>query len=88
MLWCFYGSILIISFINWGAIITSQNIQRQDFSAEYHLKSVNFNEKYLLKYAEDQHNNLLRSDVLDRVKKEQQKSFLSKSLYYELVNTK
>ena len=79
---------MVISFVNWGGIVTRENIKRKDFSADYHQNSVNFNESYLLKYAEDAHNNLLRSYVLDKVNKEQKKTFLSKLLYYETINTK
>ncbi|MCT3920675.1 DUF4173 domain-containing protein [Elizabethkingia anophelis] len=88
MFWFFYATILMISFVNWGGIVTRENIKRKDFSAEYHQDSVNFNDCYLLKYAEDAHNNLLRSYVLDKVNKEQKKTFLSKLLYYETINTK
>ncbi|WP_435526037.1 DUF4153 domain-containing protein [Chryseobacterium indoltheticum] len=53
MSWCFYGMVLVCSFINWGGIITSQNMKRPDFVVDYHINSINFNEKYLLKYAEE-----------------------------------
>ena len=88
MFWFFYAMVLVISFVNWGGIVTRENIKRKDFSAEYHQDSVNFNDCYLLKYAEDSHNNLLRSHVLDKVNKEQKKTFLSRLLYYETINTK
>ncbi|PUB28168.1 uncharacterized protein DUF4173 [Elizabethkingia sp. YR214] len=88
MFWFFYATVLVISFVNWGGIVTRENMKRKDFSADYHQNSVNFNERYLLKYADDSHNNLLRSNVLDKVNKEQKKSFLSKLLYYETINTK
>ena len=84
----FYAAVLVISLVNWGGIVTRENIKRKDFSADYHQNSVNFNESYLLKYAEISHNNLLRSDVLDKVNKEQKKTFLSRLLYYETINTK
>lgn len=88
MFWFFYAMVLVISFVNWGGIVTRENIKRKDFSAEYHQDSVNFNDCYLLKYAEDSHNNLLRSHVLDKVNKEQKKTLLSRLLYYETINTK
>ena len=88
MFWFFYAAVLVISLVNWGGIVTRENIKRKDFSADYHQNSVNFNESYLLKYAEISHNNLLRSDVLDKVNKEQKKTFLSRLLYYETINTK
>ncbi|WP_449401635.1 DUF4153 domain-containing protein [Chryseobacterium wanjuense] len=53
MTWYFYGFILICSYINWGGIITSENMKRKDFVVDYHKNQINFNEKVLLKYAEE-----------------------------------
>ncbi|MBW8524558.1 DUF4173 domain-containing protein [Chryseobacterium chendengshani] len=86
MVWYFYGTVLACSYINWGGIITSQNIGRNNFDANYHLKSVNFGEKYLLKYAEEKQNTQLKKDVLEKVKSERSDTFLSKIFYYETVN--
>jgi len=85
MSWYFYGIILACSYINWGGIITSQNMKRKDFAINYHLTSINFSQKYLLKYADEKHNTQLKKDVLERVEKERSETFLSKILYYETI---
>ena len=85
MSWVFYGTILACSYINWGGIITAQNMKRKDFAINYHLTSINFSQKYLLKYADEKHNTQLKKDILERVKKERSETFLSKILYYETI---
>lgn len=85
MIWYFYGTVLACSYINWGGIITSQNMKRSDFVIDYHLQSINFSEKYLLKYAEEKQNIQLRKEVLEKVKNERSETFLSKILYYETI---
>jgi hypothetical protein len=85
MIWYFYGTILACSFINWGGIITSQNMKRKDFAINYHLTSINFSQKDLLKYAEEKNNIELKKNVLERVEKERSETFLSKILYYETI---
>ncbi|WP_263601553.1 DUF4153 domain-containing protein [Chryseobacterium sp. PET-29] len=85
MAWYIYGVILVCSYINWGGIITSENMKRKDFNAEYHLREINFSEKPLLKYAGEKRNYLLKSEILEleRVKFQQNEKFLSKVLYYQ-----
>lgn len=85
MIWFFYGTILACSYVNWGGIITSQNMKRCDFAINYHLNSINFSEKYLLKYAEEKHNSQLKKEVFEKVKKEKSETFLSKVFYYETI---
>lgn len=85
MSWCFYGMVLVCSFINWGGIITSQNMMRPDFAVNYHVVSIDFSEKYLLKYAEEKKNLALKKEVLENVKAEKSRTFLSKILYYETI---
>ncbi|WP_175622534.1 DUF4153 domain-containing protein [Chryseobacterium schmidteae] len=88
MSWCFYGMVLVCSFINWGGIITSQNMKRTDFAINYHLRSISFSEKYLLKYAEEKKDIHLKKEVLEKIKAEKSSTFLSKILYYETIKTK
>lgn len=88
MSWCFYGMVLVCSFINWGGIITSQNMKRPDFAINYHLKSIFFSEKHLLKYAEEKKNSELEKEVLKKIKAEKSSTVLSKILYYETIKTK
>lgn len=85
MVWYFYGTILACSYINWGGLITSQNMKRDDFAIDYHLQSINFSEKYLLKYAEEKQNTPLKKEILEKVKTEKSETFLSKILYYETI---
>lgn len=85
MSWYFYGTILACSYINWGGLITSQNMKRNDFAINYHLQSINFSEKYLLKYAEEKQNTSLKKEIVEKVKTEKSETFLSKILYYETI---
>ncbi|MCX8525955.1 DUF4173 domain-containing protein [Chryseobacterium formosus] len=88
MSWFFYGMVLVCSYINWGGIITSQNMKRSDFAVNYHLKSIWFSEKYLLKYAEEKKDLELKKEVLEQIKAEKSSTVLSKILYYETIQTK
>ncbi|AZA82008.1 DUF4173 domain-containing protein [Chryseobacterium lactis] len=85
MTWYMYGTILVCSYINWGGIITSQNMKRKDFVVNYHLNSINFSDKYLLKYAEEKDNQKLKNDIHDKIEDEKAKTFLSKIMYYQTI---
>lgn len=87
MAWYIYGIILVCSYINWGGIITAENMKRKDFVLEYHKREINFNERQLLKYAEEKNNSKLKAEILnlDRVKFQQNEKFLSKVLYYQNI---
>lgn len=88
MSWCFYGMVLVCSFVNWGGIITFQNMKRSDFAVDYHLKSIWFSEKYLLQYAEEKKDSELKNEILKQIKTEKSPTFLSKILYYETIQDK
>jgi len=85
MAWYIYGVILVCSYINWGGIITSENRKRKDFALNYHKTQINFSEKQLLNYAEEHHNDALKSEILnlERVKFQKNETFLSQVLYYQ-----
>jgi hypothetical protein len=85
MIWYVYGTILVCSYINWGGFITSQNMKRKDFAVNYHLTSVNFSEKALLKYAGQKNDQKLKKILQDKVKNETSKTFLSKIIYYHTI---
>ncbi|MFP3834921.1 DUF4153 domain-containing protein [Chryseobacterium sp. SIMBA_028] len=85
MVWYFYTIILVCSYINWGGFITSQNMKRKDFAVNYHLGSVNFSEKSLLRYAEEKKDQKLKNNLQDKIKSEKAKTFLSKVGYYETI---
>lgn len=86
MFWVSYGLILVCSYVNWGGIITFNNIKRMDFADHYHLVSINYNEKILLDYAEKTSNSEMKNELTERIKSYQDESFLSKILYYETIN--
>lgn len=85
MTWYFYGTILACSYINWGGLITSQNMKRNDFAVNYHLTAINFSEKNLLKYAEEKKDKILKKQIISKVREEVSPTFLSKILYYETL---
>ncbi|PZU88668.1 MAG: DUF4173 domain-containing protein [Chryseobacterium sp.] len=86
MFWACYGLILVCSYINWGGIITSNNIRRKDFADHYHLVSINYNEKILLDHAEKTGNIEMKNQLKERIESYQKETFLSKILYYETIN--
>ncbi|REC60349.1 DUF4173 domain-containing protein [Chryseobacterium pennae] len=85
MAWYLYGTILICSYINWGGIITSQNISRKNFDLNYHATSVNFNQESLMKYADEKNNWKLKKSLQDKIRSEKSKTFLSQILYYQTL---
>ncbi|WP_262151020.1 DUF4153 domain-containing protein [Chryseobacterium foetidum] len=88
MIWAVYGTVLACSYINWGGIITLQNSKRSDFAVNFHLQSVSFSEKQLLKYAEENKDQQLFKDVVSKIELQKQSSFLSKILFYKTTKTK
>lgn len=86
MFWVSYGLILVCSYVNWGGIITSNNIKRRDFSDNYHLLSINYNEKILLDYADKTGNSEMKNQLTERIESYQKETFLSKIFYYEFIN--
>jgi len=86
MFWASYGLILVCSYVNWGGIITANNIKRKNFADNYHLVSINYNEKILLDYAEKTGNSEMKNQLTDRIESYQKETFLSKILYYETIN--
>lgn len=86
MFWACYGLILVCSYVNWGGIITANNIKRKDFVDNYHLVSINYNEKTLLDYAEKTGNLEMKNKLQERIMSYQKETFLSKILYYETIN--
>ncbi|WP_379968742.1 DUF4173 domain-containing protein [Epilithonimonas sp. UC225_85] len=86
MFWASYGLILVCSYVNWGGIITANNIKRKDFAENFHLVSINYNEKILLDYAEKAGDFEMKNQLKERIKSYQDETFLSKILYYETIN--
>lgn len=86
MFWAAYGLILVCSYINWGGIITQNNIRRKDFDLNFHRDCINYNEKVLLDYAGKTGNLPMKKQISQRIESYQKESFLSKILYYESIN--
>lgn len=88
MFWACYGLILVCSYVNWGGIITSNNIARKDFSAHYHQISINYNEKLLLDFAEKTGDDQMKKQLQERIESYKKETFLSKILYYESITVR
>lgn len=90
MVWYFYGTILLCSFVNWGNIITQYNMSVNKGVEPIFLSGLNFNDEsrrdyFLLKELDGQYNELSREKEISRMQSE---PFLSKALYYEFINSK
>jgi len=85
MAWYVYGTLLLMSYFNWGGMITSYNINRKDFDVYYHEKEFPFNKKQLLEYAAKTDDQKLRKEILKSIQLYKNQSFLSKIGYYETV---
>ena len=81
MLWYFYGTIFVCSFINWGNIATVYNIKNEKADFKF-LYSLNYNNKILQEK--------FPKEMAERSNYEKElndkKPFLSKILYYETLD--
>ena len=81
MIWYFYGTLLLCSFVNWGYLGTIYNIKVQkvsDFDAVYRF---DFNDSLLLEY----YPNEVYTYRFDYIKSQKDETFLSKALYYQFI---
>jgi hypothetical protein len=90
MIWYFYGTILLCSFVNWGTIITHYNIAVNKGVEPIFLSGLNFNDEmrrdyFLQNKLDGQYLEISREKEISRM---QSKSFLSKALYYEILTSK
>lgn len=90
MVWYFYGTILLCSYVNWGNLITNYNISVNKGVEPMFLSSLDFNDEtrrdyFLLKNLDWQNSEVSKEEEIDRYK---DRSFLSKALYYEFLNKK
>jgi hypothetical protein len=90
MVWYFYGVILLCSFVNWGDLITNYNISANKGVEPRFLKELNFNDERRDNYLSNIKNKGERNDYVQQndIEYQQNKTFLSKALYYEFVNKK
>ncbi|WP_307300572.1 DUF4173 domain-containing protein [Flavobacterium sp. SORGH_AS_0622] len=90
MIWYFYGTILLCSYVNWGSLITNYNISVNKGVEPVFLSGLNFNDDARREYLRK---NNLDGKYAEAVREElisnyQNANFLSKALYYEFLNEK
>lgn len=90
IVWYFYGTILLCSFVNWGSLITNYNISVNKGVEPMFLSSLDFNDEtrrdyFKLKNLDGQYSEFSKEEEIDRY---QDRSFLSKAFYYEFLNDK
>ncbi|MEN2400420.1 DUF4153 domain-containing protein [Flavobacterium sp. MC2016-06] len=97
MVWYFYATVLLCSYVNWGNLITNYNISVNKGVEPYFLSSLNFNDEARQEYFKlnkidmahnrkfDGYQGMSREEI---IKKRQSETFLSKALYYEFLNDK
>lgn len=90
MVWYFYATILICSYVNWGNLVTNYNISVNKGVEPVFLSGLNFNDDARRDYFSK--NNLsggydegLREELISNY---QNAGFLSKALYYEFLDNK
>lgn len=90
MVWYFYGTALLCSFVNWGNLITNYNISVNKCVEPSFLSDLNFNDEarrtYFSKHHLDGQMEEIRREEL--IENYQNSTFLSKALYYEFLNNK
>ena len=90
MIWYFYVTILLCSFVNWGNLITNYNIAVNKGVESTFLSGLNFNDEvrrdyFLQNKLDGQYLEISREKEISRM---QSKTFLSKALYYEFLPNK
>lgn len=90
MVWYFYGTILLCSYVNWGNLITNYNISVNKGVEPMFLSSLDFNDEtrrdyFKLKNLDGENTEISREEFISE---RQNESFLSKALYYELLSKK
>ncbi|WJS95061.1 DUF4173 domain-containing protein [Flavobacterium johnsoniae] len=90
MIWYFYGTILLCSYVNWGNLITNYNISVNKGVEPTFLSGLNFNDdtrrEYFLKNNLDgKESEHIREQLISYYQNEK---FLGKALYYEFLSKK
>lgn len=90
MVWYFYGTVLLCSFVNWGNLITTYNIAVNKCVEPIFLSRLNFNDEARREYFSKLHldGQLIEIRKEEEIDEYQNKTFLSKALYYEFLNDK
>ena len=87
IIWYFYGTILLCSFVNWGNIITHYNIKVNKGVEPIIFSGLNFNDEmrrdyFLQNKLAGQYCKILWEKEISHM---QSRSFLSKALFYEFI---
>lgn len=90
MVWCFYGTVLLCSYVNWGNLITNYNISVNKGVTPQFLSSLNFNDDtrrayFLQNHLDGSKTEMQREELIDFY---QNSTFLSKALYYDFLTEK
>lgn len=87
MVWYFYGTVLLCSFINWGNLITNYNISVNKGVEPRFLSNLNFNDEVRREYflTHNLDGELIETSREKEIDSYQKSSFLSKPLYYEFL---
>ncbi|WP_017494878.1 DUF4173 domain-containing protein [Flavobacterium sp. WG21] len=90
MVWYFYGTILLCSFVNWGNLITNYNVSVNKGIEPWFLRSLHFNDESRNAYFSTINIVGEGQGYLEenRVEDHKDDPFLSKALYYEFVEKK
>jgi len=90
MVWYFYGTVLLCSFVNWGNLITNYNISVNKGVEKRFLRSLNFNHEAYYHYCKLHPDTLYDKDDFKLGYEESfhEEKFLSKTLYFEFVDLK
>jgi len=90
MVWYFYGTILLCSFVNWGNLITNYNVSVNKGIEPWFLRSLHFNDESRNAYFSTLNIVGEGQGYLEenRVEDHKDDPFLSKALYYEFVEKK
>ncbi|WP_394773335.1 DUF4173 domain-containing protein [Flavobacterium sp.] len=87
MVWYFYGTVLLCSFVNWGNLITNYNISVNKSVEPIFLSGLNFNDEARREYFSQHHldGQLIEIKREDQIDEYRNATFLSKALYYEFL---
>ncbi len=90
MVWYFYGTVLLCSYVNWGSIVTNYNISVNKGVEPVFLSELNFNDDTRRDYfkknnLDGKHSEVEREELISNY---QSAGFLSKALYYEFLDKK
>ncbi|NWL04133.1 DUF4173 domain-containing protein [Flavobacterium collinsii] len=90
MVWYFYGTILLCSYVNWGNIVTTYNISVNKGVEPVFLSGLNFNDDARRDYFEKNNLDGKNSEIMreELIANYQTAGFLSKALYYEFLDKK